>query len=202
MLDKPQMVRLAAPHRDGSLALEQCIVRRRSVREFRDQPLSAAQLGQLLWAAQGITGSDGERTVPSAGALFPLELYVAAGKVASLPAGVYRYRPDAHELVLKAPDPQREEVVKATYDQEWIATAPAIVCIATCFERTTGKYGSRGRGYVYLEAGHAAENLLLQAVALGLAATVVGAFSDGDVKRLLHLNASETPLCLIPIGVP
>lgn len=202
MLDKPQRVRLAIPHRDGSLALEGCIAQRRSVRKFRDQPLTAAQLGQLLWAAQGVTGSDAERAVPSAGALYPLELYVAAGNIASLVAGVYHYLVEPHELVLTAPGHQREKLIEATYGQDWIATAAAVICISACFERTTVKYGGRGRGYVYLEAGHAAENLMLQAVALGLATTMVGAFSDGAVKRLLNLDASETPLCLIPVGIP
>ena len=202
VLDRPQTVKFAEPYRDGSIALERCIKQRRSVRGFRDQMLNQDQLGQLLWAAQGITCADGKRAVPSAGALYPLELYVACGQVASLASGVYRYAPEGHELLLVAPGHQREKLVVAARDQEWIAGAPAMICIAAVFERTTVKYGNRGRGYVYMETGHAAENLMLQALTLGLATTMVGAFSDDVVKRVLHLARNETPLCLIPIGAP
>jgi SagB-type dehydrogenase family enzyme len=160
------------------------------------------ELGQLLWAAQGITEADAKRAVPSAGALYPLELYVAVGNVAALTHGVYRYLPARHELQLVASGHQCEKLVDAARGQEWIATAPAVICVAAVFERTTGKYGNRGRGYVYIEAGHAAESLMLQAVALGLATTMVGAFSDDGVARLLHLGAHEVPLCLIPVGKP
>jgi SagB-type dehydrogenase family enzyme len=202
VLDRPQTVKFAEPYRDGSIALERCIQQRRSVRGFRDRMLNQDQLGQLLWAAQGITCADGKRAVPSAGALYPLELYVVCGQVASLAGGVYRYAPEGHELLLVAPGHQREKLVVAARDQEWIAGAPAIICIAAVFERTTVKYGNRGRGYVYMEAGHAAENLMLQALTLGLATTMVGAFSDDVVKLVLHLARNETPLCLIPIGAP
>ncbi len=240
VLDKAQSVKFTQPHQDGSVSLEGCVARRRSVREFRDQALTQSQLGQLLWAAQGVTGADAQRAVPSAGALYPLELYVAVGQVASLdhddfglnqskimnvidsnklerdaggkpvptfphPApvsGAYRYLPGRHELVLIAAGYQREKLVDAALGQDWIAMAPAVVCIAATFERTSVKYGRRGHGYVYIEAGHAAESLMLQAVALGLATTMVGAFNDNEVARLLHIGAGETPLCLIPIGVP
>ena len=202
MLDKTQSVKLTTPHQDGGVTLERCIQRRRSVRGFLEQALTRDQLGQLLWAAQGITGTDAKRAVPSAGALYPLELYAVCGRVASLAAGVHRYVPERHELLLVAPGHQREKLVVAAREQEWIATAPAVICIAAVFERTTVRYGDRGRGYVYMEAGHAADSLMLQAVALGLATTIVGAFSDEDVKCLLHLPANETPLCLIPVGAP
>jgi SagB-type dehydrogenase family enzyme len=96
---------------------------------------------------------------------------------------------------------RREELVLAAGGQDWIATAPAVVCIASVFDRTTEKYGNRGRGYVYMEAGHAAQSLMLEAVALGLATTMVGAFDDGEVARILHLDEDETPLCLIPVGM-
>ncbi len=201
MLDKTQTVKFAEPRRDGTIALERCVAQRRSVRDFRDRPLSEAGLGQLLWAAQGVTGGDGGRAVPSAGALYPLELSVALAR-GSLAAGMYRYVPGRHELVMKAPGDHREELVDAARGQDWIATAAAVVCVAAVFERTTAKYGNRGRGYVYIEAGHAAESLMLQAVALGLATTMVGAFSDDAVGRLFRLHANESPLCLIAVGNP
>jgi SagB-type dehydrogenase family enzyme len=202
MRDKTQQVKFREPRQDAGVSLERCIWQRRSVRGFRDEALTASELGQLLWAAQGVTGSGGGRAVPSAGALYPLELYVAVGNVGSLAAGVYHYAASRHELLMIAPGYQYQKLVAATYGQDWIMTAPAIVCIAGAFDRTTAKYGHRGRGYVYMEAGHAAESAMLQAVALGLGATMVGAFSDEEVKSILHLRGDETPLCLIPIGRP
>jgi len=202
VLDKAQRVKLAKPCRDGSVSLERCVQQRRSVRSFREQVLTKDELGQLLWAAQGVTGPEAERAVPSAGALYPLELYVVAGNVASIMAGVYHYLTGRHELLLAVTGYQREKFVEAALDQDWIGAASAFICIAAAFERTTVKYGNRGRGYVYMEAGHAAESLMLQAVALGLATTIVGAFSDDEVSHLLRLGADEIPLCLIPVGRP
>ncbi len=196
MFDKTRRAKLTAPGHSG--AFERCVHQRRSVRDFVDRALAESQLSQLLWAAQGVTGDDGKRAVPSAGALYPLEVYVVVRSVVGMNAGIYRYLPKRHELRLVQGGEQ--ELVGAAAGQEWIATAPAVICIAAIFERTTSKYGERGRGYVYLEAGHAAENLMLQAVALGLATTMVGAFSDEEVKHILHLEADETPLCLLPVG--
>lgn len=202
MPDKTQRVKLATPRQDGSLSLERCIAQRRSVRSFSDQALAKDELGQLLWAAQGVTGPEGGRAVPSAGALYPLELYAAARNVASLAVGVYHYQVSSHELLLIASGHDPEALIDAALGQDWIAGAPACICIAAIFERTTAKYGERGGGYVYMEAGHAAENVMLEAIALGLATTMVGAFSDDEVGRVLRLNANETPLCLIPVGRP
>jgi SagB-type dehydrogenase family enzyme len=202
LLDSRTSVRFKEPRQQGDVSVEHCIRQRRSVREFRDRALTEHELGQLLWAAQGITAADGMRAVSSAGALYPLELYAVCGNVGTLASGVYRYRPGQHGLLLIVAGHQRERLVDAARGQEWIATAPAVICIAAAFERTTVKYGNRGRGYVYMEAGHAAESLMLQAVALGLATTMVGAFGDDEVKRLLHLGPNETPLCLLPVGAP
>jgi SagB-type dehydrogenase family enzyme len=195
-------VNFSEPHRNSGMAVERCIRQRRSTRVFRDRALADDELGQLLWAAQGITAADGKRAVPSAGALYPLELYVACGNAGSLASGVYRYSPDRNELRLVAAGHHREKLAHAAYGQDWIATAPAVICIAAAFGRTTTKYGSRGRGYVYMEAGHAAESLMLQAVALGLATTMVGAFDDEAVTHLFQLAPDETPICLLPVGAP
>jgi SagB-type dehydrogenase family enzyme len=195
-------VKLATPRPDGSLSLEHCIAQRRSVRSFSGQALTKDELGQLLWAAQGLTGTEGGRAVPSAGALYPLEVYVIARNVASLATGVYHYRVSSHELLLTTSGHVSEALVDAALGQDWMAGAPACICIAAIFERTAAKYGGRGRGYVYMEAGHAADNVMLEAIALGLATTMVGAFSDDEVGRVLRLNANEIPLCLIPVGRP
>jgi len=202
VLNKTHRVELLEPHRDGSISLERCIRQRRSVRNFRDQALTKVELAQLLWAAQGVTGPDGARAVPSAGALYPLELYVLARNVASLAAGVHHYVTGRRKLFLATPEYDPAALIDATLGQDWIAAAPACICVAAVFERTSVKYGDRGHRYVCLEAGHAAENVMLQAVALGLVTTMVGAYSDDQVGRLFCLRAKEIPLCLIPVGRP
>jgi SagB-type dehydrogenase family enzyme len=202
VLDKSQEMTFQKPREEGAVSLERCICRRRSVRGFSARRLTTDELGQLLWAAQGITAADGRRAVPSAGALYPLELYAVIGQVSAMTPGVYRYVPASHEMVLVAPGVQCEKLGEAARGQDWIVTAAVIICITAVFPRTSAKYGARGRGYVYMEAGHAAQNLMLQAVALGLGATMVGAFDDEAVARLLRLGADETPLCLLPLGTP
>jgi SagB-type dehydrogenase family enzyme len=140
--------------------------------------------------------------VPSAGALYPLELYVLIRNVTSLAPGIYRYRVGRHELALAKPGYSPEALIDATLSQDWITSAPACISIAAVFERTVVKYGDRGHRYVCLESGHAAESVMLQAVALGLATTMVGAYSDEEVGRLLGLSPKEIPLCMIPVGRP
>jgi SagB-type dehydrogenase family enzyme len=193
---------LPEPRRDSAYPLERALAERRSVREFRDSPLRLAELSQLVWAAQGQVTRSGHRTAPSAGALYPLELFVVAGNVQDLAAGVYLYQPSPHRLALVAEGDRRKQLVGAALGQHWIGEAPAILVIAAIERRTTGKYGARGVRYVHLEAGHAAQNALLQAVALGLGATVVGAFSDAEVKTAAALGDDEQPLYLIPVGRP
>jgi SagB-type dehydrogenase family enzyme len=176
---------------------------RRSVRSYRDEPLSLAQIGQLLWAAQGITDpARGYRTAPSAGALYPLEVYLVAGIVDGLPAGVYRYDSGAHSLTPVKNGDQRIALYEAALRQSAVRDAPAVLVIGGVYERTTGKYGERGLRYVYLEAGHAAQNVLLQAVALGLGAVVIGAFDDDGVRQAAGMSAAEQPLYVVPVGKP
>jgi SagB-type dehydrogenase family enzyme len=195
-------VALPEPRRDSAYSLERAFSQRRSVREFERAPLALAELAQLAWAAQGERGPGARRTAPSAGALYPLELFVVAGNVRDLPAGVYRYEPAAHRLVLVAEGDRRRELAGPAWGQTWIADAPVILLVAGIERRTTGKYGSRGVRYVHMEAGHAAQNVLLQAAALGLGATVVGAFSDAAVRDAAGLETDAKPLCLIPVGRP
>ena len=202
VFDKPQSINFQEPRDGGDVSLERCIGQRWSVRSFGARGLTTEELGHLLWAAQGITAPDGRRAVPSAGAVYPLELYAVIGQVSAVTPGVYRYLPASHEMVLVAPGFQREKLGEATRGQDWMATEAAIMCIASVFARTTAKYDARGRGYVYMEAGHFARNLMLQAVALGLGATMVGAFDNEAVARLLQLRADQTPLCLLPVDTP
>jgi SagB-type dehydrogenase family enzyme len=180
----------------GEKTLEEAIASRRSVREFTDDVLSWQDLSQLLWAAQGITDARGLRAAPSAGALYPLEVY------AVLPDGAYRYVPASHAVELLSEDDLREELWQAGLRQDALRQAPAVFVIAAVYERTEAKYGERAERYVKLEAGHAAQNLLLQAVVLELGAVPIGAFYDDRVQAALSLPADHQPLYLIPVGHP
>lgn len=197
-----QDIPLPAPRADGPFALERALVGRRSDRAFLADPLDPAEIGQLLWAAQGVRGRVATRTAPSAGALYPLEVALVAGAVTGLPAGIYRYRPESHALEPLGRGDRRRELAVAALGQAWIATAPAILAIAAVFPRTMAAYGERGRRYALIEVGHAAQNVYLQAAALGLGTTEVGAFEDLAVQRLLGLPAAEEPLALLPVGRP
>ncbi len=190
---------LPPPRLESAISVEEALTNRRSQRAFGDAPLRLEDAAQLLWAAQGITHPDGRRTAPSAGALYPLEVYLVAGAVGTLPAGIYRYEPRHHRLIRSGAGDQRHALAAAAFQQRWMADAPAIIVIAAVFQRASRKYGERGQRYVFIEAGHAAENVCLQAVALGLGATIVGAFSDIAVKRLLGLTEAE-PILLVPVG--
>lgn len=201
-LSSTATVRLPSPHVEGPVSLEDAIQSRRSVREFTDGPLSMEELGQLLWAAQGTTSDRGARAAPSAGGTYPLELYVAAGRVTELQAGVYHYHPRSHALELVAIGDVRARLMEASLDQACVGAGAVDIVIAAVYERTIDRYGERGVRYVHLEAGHAAQNLCLQAVALGLGAVTVGAFSDEQVQAVVGLGAEEQPLYVIPVGRP
>jgi SagB-type dehydrogenase family enzyme len=187
---------LLDPRLLGEISLEETLVERRSIRAYVDRPLSWEEISQLLWAAQGITDPRGFRTAPSAGALFPLEMYLI------VPEGWYRYRPKGHLLERLGDHDLREAIWAAGLEQDFLREAPAVFVITAVVSRTEVKYGSRAERYVHLEAGHAAQNLLLQATALGLGAVPVGAFHDDQLRRTLELPDSETPLYLIPVGEP
>jgi SagB-type dehydrogenase family enzyme len=193
-------VTLARPRLSSERSLESALRERRSIREYSRKSLTRSELAQLLWAAQGVTGPDGLRTAPSAGALYPLEVSVVAGHVDGLPSGIYRYTPGRHELVLIAEGDRRGALRAAALGQECVEAGAAVIALAAVYERTTGKYGKRGIRYVHMEVGHAAQNVWLQATALGLGAVVVGAFDDAPVKRILGLAQDEAPLCLMPVG--
>lgn len=193
-------VPLPAPDYDSQTSVESALHKRRSVREYTDEPLMLNEVGQVLWAAQGITNERGYRTAPSAGALYPLELYLLAGGVQGLEPGVYKYNPADHALILVVDRDLRMDLQASALDQESIGQAPAVVVIAAVYERTTGKYGERGIRYVHMEVGSAAQNIYLQAVPLDLGIVFIGAFIDKEVKSLWHMPESETPLAILPIG--
>ncbi len=196
-----EAMKLPEANRDGKVSLEKAILGRRSIREFRDAPLTLAEVTQLLWAAQGTTSPHGYRTVPSAGALYPLEIFVLAGKVDGLPPGVYRYEPKDQDLTRISEGDRRTDLCAAALNQASIRRASAVLVISAVFERTTSKYGERGIRYVHMESGNASQNISLEAVSLGLGTVVIGAFNDKAVKSVVGMGAEE-PLLIMPIGRP
>lgn len=195
-----KVIKLPAPDKDGSVPLETTLHKRRSVRLFQNAPLSLQSVSQLLWAAQGITDQRGFRTAPSAGALYPLEIYVVASDVGGLENGIYLYKPSEHSLMFTGEGDYLQVLSQAALWQDAINQAPAVFIIAGMQKRTTSKYGKRGIRYMYMESGHAAQNICLQAVALGLDSVTIGAFTDHEVARILKMEKNTTPLYLIPVG--
>jgi SagB-type dehydrogenase family enzyme len=193
----PEIIKLPAPVRQDRMSLEEAIARRRSVREFSPDLLTEQELSQLLWSAQGMTDPAGYRAAPSAGALYPLEIYAA------MPSGFYHYEVREHQLTRLTDRDLRSAIYRAALEQEAVLQAPVDFVITAVYVRTERKYGEeRGPRYVHLEAGHAAQNMLLQAVALGLGAVPIGAFHDGTLQKALALPADHTPLYVIPVGHP
>jgi SagB-type dehydrogenase family enzyme len=200
MADQGGKVMLPDPSVKGEHSLEQLLSKRRSIRDYPDKALSLPELGQLLWSAQGITHSRGFRTAPSAGALYPLELYVVAGQVENLAHGIYHYQPHQHQLQKISDTDVRKKIAKAALSQTWVKNAAAVIVFTADYDRTTIKYGNRGERYVHIEVGHAAQNLFLQSEALNLATVVVGAFHDNEVNNILGIPGYLKPLLLMPIG--
>jgi SagB-type dehydrogenase family enzyme len=194
------IIELPKPRHSSDVSIEEALLKRRSTRDYSLESLTLQEVSQLVWAAQGITDPKGFRTAPSAGALYPLEVYVVVGDVKKLAEGVYKYNPQKHELLKVIDGDKRSELAEVALEQAWIKEATINIVIAAVYERTTAKYGNRGIRYVHIEVGHAAQNICLQATALDLGIVTVGAFYDEQVKELLSLSDEEKPLYLIPIG--
>ncbi len=190
------VVELPAPDLNGTLSLEQALNERRSVREYATTPLTLDEIGQLLWAGQGITDDDGHRTAPSAGARYPLELYAITA------TELMHYLPAGHRVEQRADIRTLGALSDAAFDQEFVGNAPLVVVVAADPARTEQEYGAVAADLVNREAGHAAQNILLQATALGLAAVPVGGFDPAAVARLLALPPGQAVLYLIPVGEP
>lgn len=198
--EAPASIPLPPPEREAGPALAATLARRRSVRAWSGAALALAEVGQLLWAAQGVTASRGRRTAPSAGALYPLELDLVAWRVDGLAPALYRYVPPGHALERRAAAVPARELARAAHDQEWLAGAAAVIAVSGVTRRTAARYGSRAERYVAIEVGHVAQNVYLQAVGLGLGTVIVGAFDDLRVADLVGLAAGEHPLALLPVG--
>lgn len=192
--------KLPPPRYSSNISIEESLLHRRSIREYSGEALTLADVSQLVWAAQGVTHPSGLRTAPSAGALYPLEVYVVAGQVTGLAPGAYKYRPYQHELLPVSDGDIRRQLAEAALGQDCVAQAAINIVLSAVYQRTTPKYGERGVRYVHIEAGHAAQNICLQATSLGLGAVTVGAFHDDRVKNLLRMPVPEEPLYIISAG--
>jgi SagB-type dehydrogenase family enzyme len=191
---------LSEPAKDSDTSIEEALWGRRSVRSFSSEAITLEQLSQLLWAGQGITDPSGKRTAPSAGALYPLKLYVFIGNVDGVAAGVYLYDPKTHTLNRIIEGDQRSALSAAALNQPSVRQGAVDIVITGTYEIITSKYGERGVRFTHLEAGHVAQNICLQAVGLKLGTVTVGAFDDASVQKVLGLSADETPLYIIPAG--
>jgi SagB-type dehydrogenase family enzyme len=193
----PEVRELPEPSLEGTMSVEEALAARRSVRSLADRALTDEQLGQILWAAQGITNKErGLRTAPSAGALYPIELYAFTAD------GVWHYAPQTHSLTLRVEGDRRDALARAALGQASVRTNGAVILIAADYARTARKYGDRAKQYADIEAGCVAQNVLLEATALGIVGVPVGAFTDADVKRAAALPDAQTPVLLIPLGHP
>ena len=202
---QPAQIYLPPPHQKGSVSLEETISRRRSKRDFTPEPISPSQLSQILWAAQGISDTSWKyRTVPSAGATYPLEVFVVCGQdsLEGVGEGVYHYDTAHHALSLRHKGDVRLELARAALGEQFMYQAPVDIVICALYQRTTLRYGTRGRRYVHIEVGHAAQNIYLQATALGLATVAIGAFDDEQVRQVLRLDVHYKPLYIMPLGRP
>ena len=199
---------LPAPRTKSNISLEETLQNRRSRRNYNNTPLNAKEVSQILWSAYGITSpmkkaslSGGLKTAPSAGARYPLEIYLVVGNVDGLSAGLYKYIPDGHKIIKVLDGDLRKDLCAGCWYQEMIGDAPVSIVYTAVFARNTIKYGERGRKrYVCMDLGHSAQNVYLQAEALGLGTCAVGAFEDDEVTKVLKLPKEEEILYLMPVG--
>ena len=197
---KNGMIVLPEPSLKSNVSIEEALKARRSTRYYGQGGLSLKELSQLLWSAQGITNERGYRTAPSAGATFPLELYVVVHEVEGLSPGFYKYHIPSHKLEKLFETDVRQALSDASHGQPMLVSAAANIVFTGIFERTASRYGDRAVRYVYNEIGHASQNVHLQAVSLNLGTVVIGAYIDEDVNRILKMPENESVLYMMPVG--
>jgi len=193
-------VELPEPRKDSDVSIEEALLERRSIRVYTGEALTLQEVSQLLWAAQGTTSLRGLRTAPSAAALYPLETYIVVGDVENLSAGVYRYETAGHKLVKVLDGDYRPQLTRASLGQYFVEGGAVYIVFTAIYERTTLRSGDEGIKYVHMEVGHAAQNVYLQVVSLGLGTVVIGGFDGDRAHEILELPESETPLYFMPVG--
>jgi len=188
---------LPKPALKGSMSLEESLLKRRSIREFSNEPISLENLSQLLWAAQGMTSGSGGRTAPSAGGTYPLEIYVFVNRVENLATGIYHYESQKHSLVRLKEGDFKEQIYSAALSQSWVEDSAVVFVYSAVPKRTTERYGERGMQYIFIEVGHASQNLLLETVSLGLGAVPIGAFDDKQLNSLIGIDGENEKVVYI-----
>ena len=213
-IQKENFLKLPAPYHDSKISLEEALSKRRSIREYSEDSLSIFEVSQILWAAQGITkikenppsfwrGKEwmgGRRTAPSAGGLYPIELYIAVGKVKGLSIGLYKYHPKQHSIIKVLESDKRVDISNAALKQKCIRRGAVNIIIVGVYKITEYKYGKRAKQYVQIECGAVCQNIYLQSYALDLGTVFVGAFKDDSLKFTLNIPEDEYPLGIMPIG--
>lgn len=207
--NESEIITLPEPFKASEYSIEEALLNRRSIRDYLTDPLTIQEVSQILWAAYGVNKPipdaprlrGGLKTAPSAGATYPLEIYLVCGNVTNLAKGVYKYKPEDHSLLKILEADIRQELYLAALQQPWVLEAPASLVYSAVFSRTTDIYGSRGRErYVCMDLGHSAENVYLQAGSLHIGTVAIGAFSDLKVKLLVNMTQEEEPLYIMPLG--
>jgi SagB-type dehydrogenase family enzyme len=199
-MNSAEEISLADPSYDSDVSIEEALQNRRSQRSYQDKALTLEEVSQLVWAAQGITNDRGFRTAPSAGATYPLELYVVAGNVENLMSGIYKYEPNGHKLTRIAEGDNRNKLANAALGQSSIRDGAINLVFSAVYQRTARRYGERAKRYVHMEVGHAAQNVYLQAESLELGTVVIGAFDDKSVREMIQMPEEEQPLYIMPVG--
>jgi SagB-type dehydrogenase family enzyme len=198
---KSDVIQLPPPSYTGTITIEEALNKRRSIRDYSEKPLTISEISQVLWAAQGITEETyGLRTAPSAGALYPLKIYIAVSNVKDLAPGLFKYKPQNNTLMKISDGDKRLDISNAALKQDAIENSSAIILITAVVERTSVKYGSRAERYVHIEVGAVGQNIYLQSVSFGLGTVMIGAFKDDDLKTVLCLPAEEQPVAIMPLG--
>ena len=199
-------IRLPPPGTAVRLSFPDLLSLRRSVREYSQRPLRPEEISFLLWASTGIQRVEGGhefRTVPSAGALYPIETYLIANRVKEIENGVYHYAVQGHLLEEVAAGDVRGALTQAALFQEFCSEAAAVFVWTAVFRRSKWKYRQRAYRYVYLDAGHIAQNLALAAVGLGLGSCQVAAFFDDEMNALLGVDGEqESVIYMSAVGDP
>ena len=195
---KDKIITLPPPTTKSGVSFEMALLNRRSIREFLKEPLTLEEVSQLAWSASGITSSDGLRAAPSPGGTFPIEIYLVIFNVTNIKAGIYRYNYIDHTLIFHKDIKSSNSLATASLGQNFISEAAINIVLSADYSKTTATYGERGNRYVWMEAGHIAENIHLQAASLGLGTVILGAFYDEEVKK--YMNMVEEPLCIMPVG--
>jgi len=195
------LIDLPPPKLKGEMSLEEALSLRRSIRSYSKEALSLEELSQLLWAGSGVTEPRrGFRTAPSAGALYPIDIYLFVSRVNGLKEGIYKYLPKEHKLEVVRLEPVLRRVYEAALWQSSIFESAVVFALVAFYDRITWKYGQRGVMYAHIECGHIAQNVLLQATALKLGAVPIGAFREEEIAKIMNLPSGSEVIYLIPVG--